>query len=386
MSIIKIPENLGITPAGGGNVYVQDTGTGGLLNGITPAGGSNLYVDDSTWIPYAPKTITAGFLNVSGTAGQNALVVTTAQSTSAITARNYNYGDFIGARSIGTQETMLRSDPNGTVTYDTQSNRTGFELQYGDTSLIWTDGTRTLAITAILSSGIYTYWVAGKQFTKSGDSIQISNVEGQHWIYYDSTGTIQELVNPTVAQLEALFTNGNATVSFIYWDAADAKALFVNQEQHGINMTPQVHSYLHITQHTKWLDGLAMTNVVADGSGGSNASAQFGVATGDIADEDLYFTLAGVTSTTGLPVAYLSGASPVLRIASQAGYSVLNAPGGLIYYNQLTGGSWTRTAISTGNYVLYHIFATTSQINPIVSVMVQAQEDGPPVPETEFQV
>ena len=370
---IKTPENIGVTPAGGGNVYGQDTGTAGLLNGVTPAGGSNVYVDDTGWIPYPPKTVTAGFLNVSGSPSQNALVVTSAQSTSSITARQYVYGDFVGARNINVQETMLRSDPNGTVVYDTQNNRTGFELKYTDTTLSFVNGTRTLTITPVLSSGVWTVWVAGKQFLKSSGSYQISNVEGNHWIYYDSTGTIQELVNPTNTQLETLISNANAIISYIYWDATDSKALFMDQEQHGINMSPEVHTYLHLTRHTQWLDGLALTNVVADGSGNSNASAQFGVALGDIADEDLFFSLAGVSSTTGLPVAYLSGASPVLRIATQAGYPVLNAPGGLIYYNLLSGGSWSLSALSTGNYVLYHVFATTSSLNTIFCVMGQAQ-------------
>jgi hypothetical protein len=40
-------------------------------------------------------------------------------------------------------------------------------------------------------------------------------------------------------------------------------------------------------------------------------------------------------------------------------------------YNQFTGGAWQLTETGEGNYVLYHIFATTGKTNQIYSVMGQ---------------
>jgi len=374
---IKIPESIGVTPAGGVNVYAQATQTSGINAGVTPAGGLHQYADDTGWYPYPPKTFTAGFLNLSGEPTQNVLTQTSVQDTSVITARYYDYPDYIGARNLDTVPEMIRSDANRSVVYDSQSMRTGFENEYNDSTITFTNATRVFQIAPTVYVTTFSIWVKGKNYQKGTSTLTISNVEGSHYIYFDNvTLNLTEAVNPSATAIRTLI-EAQVIVSYIYWDATNAKALFLNQEQHGISsMNGEMHAYLHQVLHTQWVDGLGLTSIVADGSGGSNASAQFGVAAGDIEDEDLDFALAGVASTTGLPVAWLSGAGAALRISTQAGYSVLNTGSGRLSYNNINAGGagvWGQSEVSASNFVLYHIFATTSSINPIVSVMGQAQ-------------
>jgi hypothetical protein len=75
-------------------------------------------------------------------------------------------------------------------------------------------------------------------------------------------------------------------VAYIYWDASDAVHLFLTQEQHGYTWDPASHAYEHRYTHTVWVPdgGLALTGLSVDGSGNVAASAQFGVASGNIQD------------------------------------------------------------------------------------------------------
>jgi hypothetical protein len=140
-------------------------------------------------------------------------------------------------------------------------------------------------------------------------------------------------------------------------------------------MDGQTHYYLHYTRGLQYVDGLGLGDFVI-GNGSLDTHAQFSVAIGSIADEDIGLTVSAITSTTGLPILYRNGASGDWRLATQAGFSVYKNPSGTtnrLMYNQFTGGSWQLTEIGEGNYVLCHIFATTGKTNQIVALMGQAE-------------
>jgi hypothetical protein len=107
------------------------------------------------------------------------------------------------------------------------------------------------------------------------------------------------------------------------------------------------------------MSGLAPNTIVADGSGNSNASAQFGVDSGAIADEDLYLAFPGILSTTGLTIAYLSGtsANPTLRTTTNAGFSVLTTGTGRLAYNTISAGNYVLAEVTNKDFGLCHVIA-----------------------------
>jgi len=264
---------------------------------------------------------------------------------------------------------LERSDGNETPINNPRIN--GFTNTTTDNTLTFNNGTRTLTITPISST--YQIYLNGQVYNKTTDTFVIADTEGQHFIYYDpTTKVLTELVNPTSSQINTIITT-YCFVAFIYWDAQSKLGLIVGKEQHGIVMDPIDHSYNHIYNRTKWRSGLGLNTMSVDGTGNLAANAQFGVDAGIIQDEDIVHDLSAIGSTIGLPIAYNSGTTPNLRYATVSGFSVVNTGSGRLAYNQLTvSGTWGLTEVTNNNFCLYHVFATNSIVNPIISVMGQA--------------
>ena len=247
---------------------------------------------------------------------------------------------------------------------------TGFENRT-DSAWTFTDGTRKLEVT---TTNGYTIWFHGtkKRITTTKD-ITIADTEGIHAIYFDNTGTLQEYVNPTTANLSDLMTN-ECWVAYIYWDATNNVGVYVGEERHGCVMDGITHFYLHYTRGLQYVSGLALGDFVI-GDGSLATHAQFSIATGSVSDEDIGITVSAIGATTGCPILYRSGATGDWRTATQAGYSVYQAGTATarLYYNQLTGGAWQLTEVDEGNYLCCHIFATTGKVTQMYSIMGQTE-------------
>jgi hypothetical protein len=256
--------------------------------------------------------------------------------------------------------------------YTATHEPTGFTNLQTDATGSFVNGTRTFTITPTGST--FEIFYDGKKYSKTAQSIVIANTEGNHFIYYDNTGTLQELVNPTSAQIYVLVRDW-VLVRYIYWDATNAAAILSGVEQHGIQMDGQTHVYEHLYKRTQWLSGLAPNTISADGSGNVNASAQFGMDAGIVQDEDLQHSISSIAAATGLPIYWNSGSGRNLRRTVNAGYSVLTTGSGRLAYNDINAGGagvWGQTEVGNLDYVLYHIFATNDPVNTCISVMGQA--------------
>ena len=220
-------------------------------------------------------------------------------------------------------------------------------------TLSFTNATRTLSLSTGSEFHHYQY---GVKYSKTSDSFPISSAEGLHFVYYN-LGVLAEIVNPTPAQYDTIIRN-NPTVSQIYWDASNNRADYVGNELHRFEFPALVHSYMHFLFSARYTSGLALNTISADASGTLNASAQFGVDSGAISDEDIFLPSPTITSTTGLPIYYLSGttAAPTLRITSNAGYSVLTTGTGRLAYNTTSVGNYILAEADNNNFVLIHIF------------------------------
>jgi hypothetical protein len=204
------------------------------------------------------------------------------------------------------------------------------------------------------------------------------DVEGVHWIYFNSNGILQS----TQVEETAL---KNASCYLLYWNASDNLILIKADERHKINMSTDTHIYLHQSLGTRWILGLALT-VTPDESGNINSSAQMAAANGIIEDEDLVTIVANNTPqildpVAQIPVFYLSGATGVWRKKEADDYPVIHdgtggfvSISGRIAFNEFTLGSWQLTEVSINNdYVLSHIFATNNIEEPLIAIIGQNQ-------------
>jgi hypothetical protein len=236
------------------------------------------------------------------------------------------------------------------------NERTGFVNQT-DSALSINEGTRTLSITPTGASfRIYSKNVL-YDYTSS-QSTAWPDTEGNHYFYFDENGDIQKTMT-----FDVRFVLGPwVFISYLYWDATNKKTIFNDcfDERHGAQMDGASHFYLHTTVGMAWAGGLKLVDFVADGDGSLDTHAQFGNESGDIADEDIAQSVSAISSTVGFPILYLEGAFANNRSTINPGFGVLTNGSGRLVYNEWTGSVWQLTEVANTKFVLYHIFATTS--------------------------
>jgi len=231
-----------------------------------------------------------------------------------------------------------------------------------DTAISFDDISRTFEIAPTGAS--FDVYVKGKKFTKTTESIVISNDDGNHYIYFDPSGVLTE----TTAFSPSIFEN-NALVSIVYWNSSTSSRSYFAEERHGLVMDGATHGYLHTVFGARYLSGLALQGFSVDGNGTLNSQAQFQADAGSIRDEDILISL---PLTNNIPILYRQGtlwrkkaadAYPVIYNGT-AGYTGTN-----IAYNQLVGASWQLTEVINNNFVLVHVFATNDIDNPFVGIL-----------------
>jgi hypothetical protein len=236
------------------------------------------------------------------------------------------------------------------------------EVDRTSSTISFVDGvSRTFSIAPTGSS--YIILIKGCQYRKTTtESIQISNTEGQHYIYFDENGELQET---TSFSLE--FILKYVAVAIIYWNASTSKAILFGDERHGCTMDAHTHARIHADSGTVYVSGSALSGFTIDGNGTSNTHTQFAIASGQVRDEDILHNLSSKSSTDSIPVLYRLGSD---------WYSVTNTnqkfhyvSGGRAYWNQNTGGTYSLTEITNNDFVLYHIVSTNDKNNPYFSIM-----------------
>ncbi len=245
---------------------------------------------------------------------------------------------------------------------------TGF-LDPDDSTISFVDETRTLTIQPAVTS--FDYYIKGIKYTvSSSNNVVISDTEGIHYIYYDGS-TLTAIANPTGSQIETIIKE-KALVSIVHWNAVDDERILLGNERHGCSMSGETHYFLHNFLGTQYKSGCGLNNLVTEGDGSLNTHIQFGMDAGIVADEDLTLSRSAVTSTTGLPVYYKSGASGLWRRGLNAGYSILTTGTGRAAWNEDTGSTWQKSEVANNSFTLYHIYATNDLDYPFASIMGQS--------------
>lgn len=252
--------------------------------------------------------------------------------------------------------------------HELQKEPTGFANRT-ESIISFDDVSRTLTIQPTgLSFDVY---VKGKKYTKtSADTVVISNNSGNHYIHYNSDGTLD-----STQVIDSTLFIDNAMVSIVYWNTDTNTHTYFAEERHGLIMDGATHTYLHTTFGARYASGLALQNFIVDGDGTLDTHAQFTADSGSIKDEDIVLTLAAQIQ---IPILYRQGqlwrkkASDAFPLI-YSGTAGFTGADGRIAYNQYTGGAWQLTQVSNSSYVLVHLFATNDKDNSIVGIQGIAQ-------------
>ena len=272
---------------------------------------------------------------------------------------NLAYSEVITAVSTGVQilasaantpfsqlisNTKLIVDSDKALSFQIASTEpTGF-VSRTSSSFTFTSSTCVFNIAA--TCGSFTVYSGGVKMEIVSASITVASSVGQHYIYFNSSGVIQQSLT------EWLFSSLDIPIAIIYWNGVKAMTL---DERHGIRMDGSTHEYLHDTRGCVFGEGLTMTG-----------SAQYMTTTsGSVWDEDIEFTM---STQTRYKIFYMNGSATWQWTELQS--AVYMNSGSTLQYNSGT------TMVSAGNnsYIAYWVFGTNSTTSPILIIMGQRND------------
>lgn len=265
---------------------------------------------------------------------------------------------------------------------DATNEPTGF-LNRTTSTLTFTDGgltPREFKISPISLSTPFTFYVKGKKFEKSlEETIQISNTLGDHYIYYDNNGVLQETIDPDFVKT---IIQEYAFVAVVYWNTETSSHTYFADERHGLTMDGVTHGYLHTVFGSRYLSGFALQNFTLVDNSPALPGPKFDADIGSFRDEDILHTVESIT--TQIPILYRFGLNNGWRKKAADTYPVIyqgsttDYPAGSpkrLPYNEFTGVAWQLTEVDNTKYVLVHVFATNDIENPIVGIQGTAPHE-----------
>lgn len=335
---------------------------GDLINQVQQNGANlsaSVIVHTDAAKKFVSVAINSAYNKIFGAAAGNVPTIAAGLGNTMIVETNGS-GQLITATKLAGYNNAYGFNPGTVLQGSSLIERSGFEDR-SESDLTWSDAApdRTLEIDSVGAD--FTLYVLGKQFVKAGpETKQIADTEGLHWIYYDSAGILQETTTFTesLIALEAL-------VAVVYWDVTNSTAIYVGDERHGWRMSGDTHIHLHEAFGARWINGLGLTDILADQSGALDTHAQLGYEAGEIHDEDLDFENVADAGPTQLPPFFLSGATPVWRSATPTNFPLIMSGGTRPAYNLDTAGTWSQQEVSNMKFFLTHIVALNDLAEPV---------------------
>lgn len=252
---------------------------------------------------------------------------------------------------------------------------TGFKTR--ETSQISFDNTtRTFTISATANE--FNVWLHAREFTRQSESVQIPDVSGIHFFYFDYPDNDLK----TTMQASADMFLNTALVALVYWRADQQKAIYFADERHGIVMDGATHQHLHLSIGAQYRNGLGLYNFQADQNGNLDSHAQFACENGLIADEDLNIAIKDglpqeLAPIANIPVFYRIGSSSTPWYKKDATTFPLIRPGQVTHYptgtrpcyNYEVNGNWQVAEVPNNQFLLIHILATNDVNHPIIAIL-----------------
>lgn len=224
-------------------------------------------------------------------------------------------------------------------------DKTKFAVSYSAT-------TRVFSLT--ISEGAE-YWAGHTKYTpevRLHTTTAHANTTGNWFLYYDSSGTLS--VSSTYPDLEM-----NLTVAYVYYNASTITAVLFD-ERHPDTWDNATHAYQHNHVGSILLSGGTIADYTLDTPG--DAALQFSVAGTVFDDESYRHTLTALADGGPYTIWYRSGDTANNEWSWDTTATVpVGNDGDDPYYNELSGSTWVRTAITLNNrWVNYWICATNA--------------------------
>ena len=249
------------------------------------------------------------------------------------------------------------------------SGQNGFATSIGPQS----DSLATIGVTGttftLTHVADYDFYINGVVYRKTGnETVEITDVVGQHVIYFDPEGTLQ--IQAPGGTVDDIILD-NCLVAIVYWDGDAAILLF--DERHGNSMSPATHYHLHETLGAQYDDGLSFSNFSVDGTG-ATADGQFDIVGGTFHDEDNEITIPN-DADARIDTFYRLGVGGGWK-KSTAAATFPVATGTVatcLDWNDYNGGTWQLQEVTSNNFVLTHYFATNDVLSDsgIIGIMGQ---------------
>lgn len=258
-------------------------------------------------------------------------------------------------------------------------NPGGFVADYNDTviALTFVNGTRTLTVAP--ASTDYYFWTVDpttnaqkRHYKNANETVQISDTEGLHFVYFDENG---DLAETTTWESNLLYRY--TYVCVIYWDATNSQQIYIGFEQHGCTIDPTYHIEHHLTEGADLQEGGGLGNITSDDTGDDASHAQFSITQVIMWDEDIQHTINAKGLTDNIAVYYRLGAdaSDIWRVYESASFPVLltgNVGEDRAAYNQNNAGTWQLTEVANNQFVLAHVFVFNDRSRGFGVIMGQA--------------
>ena len=244
----------------------------------------------------------------------------------------------------------------------------GFPNLSKDSDISFDDVTRTFTIAPKIDE--FVLFQLGIKYVKTEtETLQISDDMGIHVIYYDNG----VLVDHYVFNIHDVYNiiEGKVIVAYVGWRSDLQESVYFADERHGSQMDSLTHRYLHFAFGTRYISGAGLGDIIADDDGSLDSSAQFSIAFGTAFDEDIAFHGMPYSSTSGLPIYYLTGAGLINKVDNGA-FSMLTTGSGRLAYNKWDGVEHTVEEVPNKGYAMVHIFLTNDINNPYIARMGNA--------------
>lgn len=254
------------------------------------------------------------------------------------------------------------------------------EYAYERTTISFDDATRTFSQSPRSPYTSFQFFIENEYFSyQTTQSVQIDDVEGLWFFYYDVDGVLQATQSPPSWDKWAL-------TALIYWDATNKKQILLGEERHGLAMSWATHRRLHRVENTRSeAPGLEIVNAILDGDGSLDVHAQYGVNDGFIHDEDIIIPIKNAATPTNPfeqilrpyvqgPVFYLSGGTEIWRRKDATQFPFYYNVGTRPYFNNWNGSTWGVQEVQDGWF-----FATwaiySNDLSQPASVILGQRED-----------
>jgi hypothetical protein len=352
--------------------FVTIGAVAGMANERALTGSANITITDNG----ANSTVAIGLADnpiLVGTANLRLPVGTTAQrpGTAATGDTRFNTDLSVVEYYDGTSWIRVGNQPF------VDSKMTQGFIDNTQSVLSFTAGTRTVTITP--TGANFVYYFAGSKIVKTvADSVVFPNTNGLWFIYYDANSVLT--ASASFYDLKTM-----VPVAVICWDAANSKFVTIADERHNATMDWSTHLYLHVTNGTKYANGLGIQNFTTAGTGAANTDAQIGFANGTLYDEDLKISITHsatptaefeqvLSSAAKLPVLYRVGTGASNWTADTATVYPVKQGTARIKYNLNTAGTWSATDAGEGEYVAMWVFGSNGYFEPMIAFMGQRSD------------